>query len=150
MLSLGLTEKVFQIWKPHKEIDQIECAVVQFDIKGGVAKSKAFVFDTQAGVLAGEGKINLDSEKINFLLVPKPAHPDLGILTNLRVSGSIMDPHVGVDKTSALTKGARALSALVVGPLGLLAPFVHLGANKSHPCNVPSIGHLGLKTPDSQ
>ena len=150
MLSSGLTEKVFQIWKPHKEVDQIECAVVQFDIKGGVAESKAFVFDTQAGVLAGEGKINLDSEKINFLLVPKPAHPDLGILTNLRVSGSIMDPHVGVDKTSALTQGARALSALVVGPLGLLAPFVHLGANKSHPCNVPSIGHLGLKTPDSQ
>jgi hypothetical protein len=147
MLSLGLTQKVFQFWKPHKAVDQIKCAVVQFDIKAGVAASQAFIFDTQAGILAGVGNINLGTEKINFLLVPKPAHPDLSILTNLRVSGSVIDPHVGVDKASTLTQGAKALSFLAVGPLGLLAPFVHLGANKSHPCDVPSIGQLGLKTP---
>jgi uncharacterized protein involved in outer membrane biogenesis len=149
MLSSGLTEKVFQVWKPHKAVDQIKCAVVQFDIKEGVATSQAFVFDTQAGILTGEGQINLDTEKINFLLVPKPAHPELSILTNLRVSGSVMEPHVGVDKASALTQGARALSTVVAGPLGLLAPFVHLGAIKSHPCEVPSIGQLGLSTPAS-
>ena len=148
MLSSGLTEKVFQVWKPHKAVDQIKCAVVQFDIKAGVAASQVFVFDTQAGILAGEGNINLGTEKINFLLVPKPAHPDLSILTNLRVSGSVIDPHVGVDKASTLTQGAKALSFLAVGPLGLLAPFVHLGANKSHPCNVQSIGQLGLNTSD--
>ena len=147
MLSSGLTQKVFQVWKPHKAVDQIKCAVVQFDIKAGVAASQAFIFDTQAGILAGEGNINLGTEKIDFLLVPKPAHPDLSILTNLRVSGSVIDPHVGVDKASTLTQGAKALSTLAVGPLGLLAPFVHLGANKSHPCDVPGIGQLGLKTP---
>jgi uncharacterized protein involved in outer membrane biogenesis len=147
MLSSGLTEKVFQVWKPHKAVDQIKCVVVQFDIKAGVAASQAFIFDTQAGILAGEGNINLGTEKIDFLLVPKPAHPDLSILTNLRVSGSVIDPHVGLDKASTLTQSAKALSFLAVGPLGLLAPFVHLGANKSHPCDVPSIGQLGLKTP---
>jgi uncharacterized protein involved in outer membrane biogenesis len=147
MLSSGLTQKVFEVWKPHKAVDQIKCAVVQFDIKAGVAASQAFIFDTQAGILAGEGNINLGTEKINFLLVPKPAHPDLSILTNLRVSGSVIDPHVGVDKVSTLTQGAKALSFLAVGPLGLLAPFVHLGANKSHPCDVPSIGQLGRNIP---
>jgi uncharacterized protein involved in outer membrane biogenesis len=149
MLSRGLSAKVIPFWRPPKTADQIKCAVVQFDIKQGIATSKAFVFDTRAGVLAGEGNINLGTEKINFLLVPKPAHPDLSILTNLRVSGSVIDPHVGVDKASTLTQSAKALSFLAVGPLGLLAPFVHLGANKSHPCNVPSIGQLGLKTPAS-
>jgi uncharacterized protein involved in outer membrane biogenesis len=146
-LSSGLTQKVFQIWKPHKAVDQIKCAVVRFDIKEGVAASQAFVFDTQAGVLTGKGEINLGTEKINFLLVPKPAHPDLSILTNLRVSGSVIDPHVSVAKASALTQSVKALSALAVGPLGLLAPFVHLGANKSHPCEVSSIGQLGLNNP---
>jgi hypothetical protein len=115
-----------------------------------VAASQAFVFDTGAGVLTGDGEINLGTEKINFLLVPKPARPDFRILTNLRVSGSVLEPSVGVDKASALTRGARALSTLVVGPIGLLAPFIHLGANKSHPCDVPSIGQLGLNTPDSE
>ena len=149
ILSSGLTQKVFQIWKLHKAADQIKCAVVQFDIKAGVAASQAFIFETQAGILAGEGNINLGTEKIDFLLVPKPAHPDLSIIYNLRVSGSVIDPHVGVDKASAITQSAKALSAFAVGPLGLLAPFVHLGANKSHPCEVPSIGKLGLNTPAS-
>jgi uncharacterized protein involved in outer membrane biogenesis len=147
MLSRGLSAKVIPFWRPAKTADQIKCAVVQFDIKQGIATSKAFVFDTRAGVLAGEGNINLGTEKINFLLVPKPAHPDLSILTNLQVSGSVIDPHVGVDKASTLTQGAKALSFLAVGPLGLLAPFVHLGANKSHPCEVQSIGQLGLNIP---
>ena len=29
----------------------------------------------------------------------------------------------------------------------LLAPFVHLGANKNHSCDVHSIGQLGLQSP---
>jgi uncharacterized protein involved in outer membrane biogenesis len=147
LLSSGLTQKVFQVWKPPKAVDQIKCAVVQFDIKEGVAASQAFVFDTEAGVLTGDGEINLGTEKINFLLMPKSAHPDFRILTNLRVSGSVLEPHVVVDKASALIRGASALSFLAVGPLGLLAPFVHLGALKSHPCNIPGIGRSGLNIP---
>jgi hypothetical protein len=58
---------------------------------------------------------------------------------NLFFSGSIMAPRAGADNASALNKGARALSSLVVDPLGLLAPFLHLGADKDHPFEVSSI-----------
>ncbi len=146
-LSMDLSQKVLNFWGSHKEANQIKCAVVQFDIKNGVATSQAFVFNTRAGILTGEGDINLDTEQINFLLVPKPAHPTLSFSTNLRVNGAIMDPKVSPDKTALLTKGATLLSTLVVGPFGLLAPFVHLGSNTDHPCDFQSIGHLGLKTP---
>lgn len=61
-----------------------------------------------------------------------------------------MDAKVSPDKLALLSKGARALSAFVIGPLGLLAPFVHLGANKNHPCDVQSIGQLGLKIPTEE
>jgi hypothetical protein len=61
-----------------------------------------------------------------------------------------MDPRVRPDKLALLEKGALALSSLVVGPLGLLAPFIHLGANQAHPCNIQSIGQLGLKSPGSE
>ena len=95
------------------------------------------MFDTEAGVLTGEGDINLATEQVNFLLVPEPRYPSLmNFWTKLRVSGPIMDPKVRPDTLSLLTKGAKALSALVIGPLGLLAPFVNLGAYKAHPCNV--------------
>ena len=150
LLSLDLTEKVINVWGNHKKAEQIKCAVVQFDIKSGVAASQAFVFNTRAGILTGEGDINLDTEQINFLLVPKPDHPSLSLLTKLRVSGTIMDPKVSPDKAALLTKGAELLSTLAVGPLGLLAPFVHLGANKEHPCDIQGIGQLGLQSPGSK
>jgi hypothetical protein len=150
MLSRGLSAKVIPFWRPPKTADQIKCAVVQFDIKQGIATSKAFVFDTRAGILIGKGDINLATERINFLLIPKPDHPDLSLSTKLRVSGTIMDSRVGPDKLAMIEEGASVLSALVVGPLGLLAPFVHLGALNAHPCNIQSIGQLGLESLDAK
>ncbi len=141
LLSLGLTRKVIHFWGEHHKGGEIKCAVVQFDISSGLASSRAFVFDTEAGVLTGEGDINLATEQVNFLLVPEPRFPSLmDFWTKLRVSGPIMDPKVRPDTLSLLSKGAKALSALVIGPLGLLAPFVNLGAHKAHPCNVHGIG----------
>ena len=150
LLSIGLSEKVVHFWRPSKAVHQIKCAVVQFDIKEGVAASQAFVFDTRAAILTGEGEINLGTEQINFLLVPKPEHPSLSLSTKLRVSGTVMEPKVRPDTVSLLTKGAKFLSIFGVGPVGLLAPFVHLGANKNHPCDVRSIGQLGLNIPDEE
>ena len=151
MLSVDLSSKIFNLWGRPKDVKQIQCAVVQFDIKSGVATSQAFVFNTRAGILEGEGEINLGTEKIDFLLVPTPRDPGLLELgTNLRVSGTILDAKVRPDKLSVLKKVARGLSSLVIGPLGLLAPFVHLGAHNAHPCNIESIGQLGLQTPATE
>lgn len=138
---MGLSSKVINFWGKHKKGGEIRCAVVQFDISNGIATSRAFVFETEAGVLTGEGDINLATEKVNFLLVPEPRYPSLMHLwTKLRVSGTMIDPTVRPDTLSILSKGARALSALAIGPLGLLAPFVNLGAFKAHPCSVHRIG----------
>jgi uncharacterized protein involved in outer membrane biogenesis len=151
LLSVDLSQKVIPIWGSHKKAGEINCAVVQFDIKNGVAASQAFVFDSQIGILDGEGDISLGTEQINFLLVPKPKNPGLlSLSTKLRVSGTLMDPNVRPDLVSLVTKGAKFLSTLAVGPIGLLAPFVHLGAHKKHPCDIQGIGQLGLKIPASK
>lgn len=141
LLAVDLSKKVIPFWGHHQKTGEIRCAVVHFDISKGIATSRAFVFDTQVGVLTGEGDINLGTEQVNFLLVPEPRYPSLlSLSTKLRVGGTILDPKVRPDMLSLLSKGAKALGALLVGPVGLLAPFVNLGANKAHPCNVESIG----------
>ena len=148
LISFNLSQKVVNFWGRPKDIDQIKCAVVQFDIKSGVAASQAFVFDTRAGLLTGEGEINLGTEKVDFLLVPKPKHPGLiEFSTKLRVGGTILDAKVSPAKLALVETGVRALGSLVTGPLRLLAPFVHLGAHEKHPCEIQSIGQLGLQSP---
>jgi len=148
LISFNLSRKVVNFWGGAKDIDQIKCAVVQFDIKSGVAASRAFVFDTRAGVLTGEGEINLGTEKVDFLLVPKPKHPGLiEFSTKLRVRGTILNAKVSPAKLALVETGVRALGSLVTGPLRLLTPFVHLGAHEKHPCEIQSIGQLGLQSP---
>ena len=50
----------------------------------------------------------------------------------------------------ATAEGAEALSSLEVGPIGLLAPFVHLGAHNAHPCNIQSVGQEALPAPPAK
>jgi hypothetical protein len=147
LLSMNLSQLVLPIWGSHKKAGEIKCAVLQFDIKKGVATSQAFVFNTQIGVLTAEGDINLGTERVNFLLDPKPKNISLvNLSTKLRVTGTLLHPKVRPDTLSLVTKGAKFLGHLALGPFGLLAPFVQLGAHKKHPCDIPSIGQLGLQT----
>jgi uncharacterized protein involved in outer membrane biogenesis len=146
LLSMDLSTKVIPFWGRQKKADEINCAVVQFDIKNGVAVSKAFVFDSQIGILSAKGDTNLGTEQVNFLLNPRPKDFSLvNLSTKMRVTGTLLNPKVRPDMVSLATKGAKALSTLALGPIGLLAPFVHLGAHKKHPCEVKSLGELGLK-----
>jgi uncharacterized protein involved in outer membrane biogenesis len=148
LLSMDLSQKVIPIWGHHKKADEINCAVVQFDIKKGVATSTAFVFDTQVGVLSAQGDTNLGTEQVNFLLNPQPKDFSLvSLSTKLRVSGTLMDPKVRPDTLSLAKKGAEMLSVLAIGPIGLLAPFIKLGAHNKHPCEVKRLGELGLSVP---
>ena len=141
LIGMDLSRKVIPFWGNTKEAGRVKCAVVQFDIKNGVATSQAFVFDTELTVLTGEGDIKLATEQLNFLLAPEPKDPSLfSLATKLRVGGTIQDPTVRPDMVSLAEKGVKFLGALAVGPVGLLAPFVNLGAHQKHPCDIGSIG----------
>jgi hypothetical protein len=57
-----------------------------------------------------------------------------------------MDPKVRPDTLSLVKRGAEeVLGFLVLGPLGLLAPFVHLGAHEKHPCDIQGVEQLEQK-----
>jgi uncharacterized protein involved in outer membrane biogenesis len=143
MLSVNLSKKVLSIWgdQHQAQADQINCAVVQFDIDKGLATSRAFVFDSQALVLTGEGNINLGPEQVQFVLNPNPKQPGiLEIPINLRVSGTIMEPVVRADKLALITEAGAMLGSLPVNSLGVLSPFAKTGAKENHPCDIKSIG----------
>ena len=48
---------------------------------------------------------------------------------------------------SLAAKGAKFLSALAIGPLGLLAPFVSLGTLQKHPCEIRDLDEKATKSP---
>ncbi len=140
LLAEDLSRRVISIWGPHKESGNLNCGVIQFAVQQGVATSNAFLFDTQIGYLKGKGSVNLGTGKIDFLLSPHPRDASLfSLKTKLRISGSILDPVVRPDTKSLAIKASKALSTLVIGPAGLLAPFVSLGAKNRHPCDMQAL-----------
>ena len=140
LLASDLTQRVIPIWGRHKEFGQLNCGVIQFTNKEGIATSDAFIFNTQVGIMNGNGKINLATEQLDFLLTPKPKDASLlSLATKLHVTGSLLDPKVGPDPKSLLKKGSKAASALVLGPAGLMMPFVKLGARHPHPCDIQQL-----------
>lgn len=119
LLASDLAEMVIPLWGRHKASGQLNCAVIQFTNKAGIATSDAFLLDTQVGLLKGDGNINLGTGQLDFVLSPKPKDVSLFTLTpKLRVTGSIMNPTVKPDIAALVEKGARGLSELAVGPVG--------------------------------
>jgi hypothetical protein len=114
--------------------------VIEFTHKDGIGRSVAFMLNTQVGLLIGDGEINLATEQLDFVLIPKPRDPSLfSLATKLHVTGSILDPRVRPASGSLAMQGGKALSALVLGPAGLLTPFMKTGARNRHPCDVQEL-----------
>ena len=140
LLAQDLSRRVITIWGRHKEAGELNCGVIQFTNKEGIATSDAFLFDTQLAILKGDGEINLATEQLDFVLSPTPRDPSLfSLATKLHVSGSILKPKVRPDSRSLATKGAKALSSLVLGPAGLLVPFMNAGAHHPHVCDIQAL-----------
>ena len=140
LLAQDLSRRVISIWGRHKRAGELNCGVIQFTSKQGIATSDAFLFDTQLAILKGDGDINLATEQLDFVLSPKPRDRSLfSLATKLHVTGSVLDPRVRPDMSSVATKGVKALSSLVLGPAGLLVPFMNAGAPHQHPCDVEAL-----------
>jgi uncharacterized protein involved in outer membrane biogenesis len=140
LLAQDLSRRVITIWGRHKEAGELNCGVIQFTNKEGIATSDAFLFDTQLAIMKGDGEINLATEQLDFVLSPTPRDPSLfSLATKLHVSGSILKPRVRPDSRSLATKGAKALSSLVLGPAGLLVPFMNAGARHPHVCDIQAL-----------
>jgi uncharacterized protein involved in outer membrane biogenesis len=140
LLATDLATRVIPIWGGHKESGQLNCGVIQFTNKDGIATSDAFWLDTQIGIMDGDGEINLATEQLDFFLSPKPKDPSLfSLTTKLHVTGSVLNPKVRPASGSVAKKSGKALSALVLGPAGLLTPFMKAGARNKHPCDTEAL-----------
>lgn len=95
---------------------ELRCAVSRFDIDRGVAKSRAFLIQTENTITTGRGVVNLGTESLNLRLAPRPKNPArLEHAADLRVSGSFMQPvfDVQTDKLSRGIAGSLGRFALI-------------------------------------
>lgn len=122
-------------WAESEET-KLNCVVVRWDLKDGVASTDALLVDTADMTIAGSGVIDLNSEQTEIVLKPAPKDPSLFRVSNpVRVSGPLADPSVGLTESGTFaTLGKFAVG--LTSPAVLVLLFSDVGSGHENRCAV--------------
>jgi uncharacterized protein involved in outer membrane biogenesis len=134
LMALQLWDAVRVKLKGDEEID-IRCVIADFGVKGGVAQTNAFVFDTEVVNVGGSGTINLKTEEMDLTLKPQPKDRSIGSLrTPLHIKGTFSEPDIGPDMGRLAARGAGTLVMGILNPLLAILPLLEEGKGKDSNC----------------
>lgn len=81
----------------------ILCAVVDVDIKEGIARSKTLMLNTKESVVYGNGYLSLQDETFEVAMTPYPRDfSPLTLRSTLNLSGTILNPKFSINPMSTL------------------------------------------------
>jgi AsmA protein len=113
----------------------IHCGAVSFKVKDGQGQSELFVIDTQDTRIEGAGGFDLDHERLDLTIAPKPKRAGiLSLRTPVHVFGSFRAPDFALDKTGLILRGGGAVALALVNPLAALIPLIETGPGEDTNC----------------
>jgi hypothetical protein len=144
-LSADIASTLMSIINPFEEkIDsaQINCAVCDFNIINGIAKSDVIMVDDPIKTLFSKGTINLKTEGLDFRIETNPKEgigtKDTGkvsislskITKPFKLGGTLAHPLLELDIMGAGT----TIGAALLGPVGWAYLLVSGSSGKANPC----------------
>ena len=111
----------------------INCAVVRFPVKNGLATAEPLVLDTDVAVFTGTGTINLATEKPDLMLDPKVKKTTISAAVPVHIEGTLANPEYSPDKLAAARKIGGLLGVVLFPPAAILG-LGELGAGADNPC----------------
>ena len=135
-------------WAADADANKINCVVSRFDIKKGLATSKALVFDTNGMSLLGEGQINLADETIDMGVTPESKSVSLASLAiPIRIGGTFASPSFGPDPAAMAKGAASAAVGLVSKPASLVGSLIGAATGVAEEEEDPCVAALSGKKP---
>ena len=114
---------------------KLRCGVADFDVREGMMRADALIFDTEVTTIAGTGSIDLGQEKLDLTLNQKTKYTSpLALRSPIHVGGSFARPEVGVDKGRVAGRALGAIALGIVNPLLALIPLIDAGPGKDSDC----------------
>ncbi len=115
------------------EYTAINCAVVRFPVKKGVATAEPLVLDTEVAAFLGNGTINLGSEVLDLVIDPDVKKTTISAAVPVNIEGTLANPAYSLDKLAVARKVGGVLG-LVLFPPAAVVGLVDLGAGDDNPC----------------
>ncbi|MBT5520852.1 MAG: AsmA family protein, partial [Rhodospirillales bacterium] len=104
------------------DINDLQCAVVDFDIVQGMATSKTILVETDGLSVIGEGGIDLREEKLNLYFDPRAKSASVVSVAEIGISvgGTLKDPSFTADKADVLLGAASLATGIATGGVSIL------------------------------
>lgn len=113
---------------------RLNCLVGRFDVTKGIADATVLMIDSDRVTVAGAGTVDLARQTLDLRLVPRPKDPSLiSLATPILLKGPIADPRPSPDPIGVARSLGGIAAGAIVGPLGLLLPFISSGT-LDEPC----------------
>ncbi|HZZ30763.1 MAG TPA: AsmA family protein [Phenylobacterium sp.] len=124
------------LFAKDKTTTSLRCGILHFNAKGGVLSADRLILDTDPVLIEGGGAINLDTEHLQFRVQGHPKKFQfLRLMAPINVSGPMLAPKLGVDKSRAIAQGGAALAlGALLSPVAILLPFVDAGLARDANC----------------
>lgn len=111
------------------------CSAASFDVKDGVATSRAMVFDTAISNIQGEGTIDFRNEQLDIRLNAKPKRKSIFVArTPIHIEGSFAKPDYTLEAAPLLARGGAAVALSVINPLAAVLALVETGPGRDANC----------------
>ena len=120
MLSTDVIQSISP-WASPRRAARINCAVARFDVRNGIAISRATVIDSRRATVVGDGAIDLGRERVDFTVSPSVKDAGLVSLTvPIRISGSFDDPSIALHSGRLAKKTVGAVADLAESIIGIV------------------------------
>ena len=145
LVGADLATSLLKIVNPFaKKIEsaQINCAVCDFNIKNGLAKSDVIMIDDPDKTLLSTGTVNFKTEALDFGIQTKPKEGlgtketgkvsvSLSAITKpFKLGGTLANPSLAISPERV----AETIGSALLGPGGLASLFVSVSSGKESPC----------------
>jgi uncharacterized protein involved in outer membrane biogenesis len=145
LVGADLTTSLMKMVNPFgKKIEraQINCAVCDFNIKDGLAKSDVLMIDDPDKTLLGTGSINLKTEALDFGIHTQPKEGigtketgkvsvSLSALTEpFELGGTLAKPSLGISPERTI----KTVGSALLGPGSFASLFISVSSGKENPC----------------
>lgn len=129
----GLLNAILPDFNPDAQTT-LNCAIADFTVEEGIAKSNALFLDTIEVTLSGAGEYDFAKDDLDITLKPKPKSVAIGdISTAVNIEGPIASPSIGPSAFD-LGKKLGGLALGLVNPAFLAYSLTDLGLSDAHPC----------------
>ncbi len=115
---------------------EINCGLIAFTVRDGVAAADPILIDTKKNVMLGRGGFSFKNESLDLLFRADGKKISLfSAQSPVRIDGYFAKPGINVVSPELLARGGAGLAlGLVATPLGAMLAFVDVGDAKATSC----------------